>query len=230
MMYGMENGITMLLFLIAIIVVSLAQYKVTSVYKKNKVIILKKSLTGQEIARKILDKNALENIYIVSVKGELTDHYDPRRKVIRLSNSVFNENSISSASIAAHEVGHALQDKDGYIFMKIRAFLVPVVNFVTYAGYFVAIISLIGGLTGYLKISLIMILASLLFQLITLPVELNASKRAKEELIKLALIDKEEVSNVTKVLNAAAMTYIASFVSSLLSLLRIVIMINDNKD
>ena len=190
----------------------------------------KKNISGQETARMILDNNGLNDIYVVETNGELTDHYDPRRKVIRLSKGIFGNESISAISVAAHEVGHAIQDKEGYIFMRIRSFLVPVVNFMTYIGYIVAIISLIGGITGYLKVSFYMILAALLFQLVTLPVEFDASKRGKEQLVKLGLINNDEIIGVSNVLNAAAMTYVASFISSLLNLLRIVIMLRGRDD
>lgn len=230
MYWGLENGLTILLFLIGMVIILVAQAKVKSSYQRYRVIKNKKNLTGQEIARIILDANGLNNIYIVEVKGELTDHYDPSRKVLRLSKGVFGEETIASASIAAHEVGHAIQDKEGYTFMKIRAVLVPIVNFITYIGYIVAFISLIGGITGYLKISIFIILAALLFQLITLPVEFDASKRAKEQLLKLGLVDETEAVGVSKMLSAAAMTYVASFISSLLNLLRLVIMLSGRDD
>lgn len=178
----------------------------------------------------ILDANGLNNIYVVETEGELTDHYDPNRKVIKLSRGIFNKESIAAISVAAHEVGHAIQDKDGYIYMRIRAFLVPVVNFVTYIGYIVAFISLFAGITGYLKVSIFIILAAILFQLITLPVEFDASKRAKEELLKLNLIDSNEADNVKDMLGAAAMTYVASLISSLINLLRLIIMLRGRDD
>lgn len=227
-MIGLETPLTMILFFIGIIIVTYAQVKINSSYNKYRKIKINKDITGQEAARMILDSNGLNNIYIVETKGELTDHYDPKRKVIKLSRSIFHDNKIASVAVAAHEVGHAIQDKEGYSFMRIRSFLVPVVNLVTYMGYIVAFISLLGGITGYLKISIIMILAALLFQLVTLPVEFDASRRAKEELVKLGIVDSEEIQGVDKMLSAAAFTYVASFISSLINLLRLVIMLKDN--
>lgn len=227
MIYGLENILTMVLFIIGFIIVLYAQIKINTTYGKFKNIKLNKNITGQEVARMILDNNGLNNIHVVETKGELTDHYDPSRKVIKLSTQIFHDNAIASVAVAAHEVGHAIQDKEGYIFMKIRSFLVPVVNFVTYVGYIVAVISLFAGITGYLKISIIMILAALLFQLVTLPVEFDASKRAKEQLIKLNIVDNNESIGVKKMLSAAAFTYVASFISSLINLLRLVIMLRD---
>ena len=228
--WGYEDGLTILLSLIGFIIVIYAQIKVNSSYAKNSKIKSNKGLSGQEVARKILDSNGLNNIHIVEVKGKLTDHYDPSRKVLRLSHDIFNGDSIASVSVAAHECGHAIQDKDGYVFMRIRGFLVPIVNFVTYVGYFVAIVSIMGSVTGYLKVSLLIILAAVLFQLVTLPVEFDASNRAKEELLKLGLIDNEEQKNVKNMLGSAALTYVASLVSSILNVLRIIIMIGRRDD
>ena len=223
--WGYEDGLTILLSLIGFIIVIYAQIKVNLSYAKTSKIKSSKGLSGQEVARKILN-----NIHIVEVQGKLTDHYDPSRKVLRLSHEIFNGDSIASVSVAAHECGHAIQDKDGYVFMRIRGFLVPVVNFVTYIGYFVAIISLIGGITGYLRVSLLIILAAVLFQLVTLPVEFDASNRAKKELLKLGLIDNDEQKDVKNMLGSAALTYVASLVSSILNVLRILIMLGRRDD
>ena len=227
MIYGLENILTLTLFIIGFIIVLYAQIKINSTYGKYKNIKLNKNITGQEVARMILDSNGMNNIHVVETQGELTDDYDPRRKVVRLSKQIFHDNAIASVAVAAHEVGHAIQDKEGYIFMKIRSILVPVVNFITYIGYIVAFISLLAGITGYLKVSIIIILAALLFQLVTLPVEFDASKRGREQLVKLGIIDGSEEKGVKKMLDAAAFTYVASFISSLLNLLRLIIMLRD---
>ena len=227
MIYGLENILTLTLFIIGFIIVLYAQIKINSTYGKYKNIKLNKNISGQEVARMILDSNGMNNIHVVETQGELTDHYDPRRKVVRLSKQIFHDNAIASVAVAAHEVGHAIQDKENYIFMKIRSILVPVVNFITYIGYIVAFISLLAGITGYLKVSIIIILAALLFQLVTLPVEFDASKRGREQLVKLGVIDGSEEKGVKKMLDAAAFTYVASFISSLLNLLRLIIMLRD---
>ncbi len=227
MIYGLENILTLTLFIIGFIIVLYAQIKINSTYGKYKNIKLNKNISGQEVARMILDSNGMNNIHVVETQGELTDHYDPRRKVVRLSKQIFHDNAIASVAVAAHEVGHAIQDKENYIFMKIRSILVPIVNFITYIGYIVAFISLLAGITGYLKVSIIIILAALLFQLVTLPVEFDASKRGREQLVKLGIIDGSEEKGVKKMLDAAAFTYVASFISSLLNLLRLIIMLRD---
>lgn len=225
-----ENIVTILLAVIGFGITIFAQIRINSTYSKYRGIGCKKKLSGCEVARKILDSYQLEHIHVVEVSGTLTDHYDPGRKVVRLSKEVFHGDSVASISIAAHECGHAIQDKENYSFMKIRASLVPLVNFINYAGYFVVIISLFAGMTGYLVFGILMIATTLIFQLVTLPVEFDASNRAKEELIKLHLIEEKEQEDVKDMLGAAAMTYVAGVLSSILNLLRLLIMFKDKDE
>lgn len=216
--------------IIGTIIVLFAQFSISSNYKKYSGIKNNKNISGSEIARIILDKNGLNNIYVIETSGELTDHYDPSRKVVRLSKNIYRGTSIASISVAAHEVGHAIQDKEGYSFMRIRSFLVPIVNLTTYLGYFGLIISIFAGITGYLKVSIIILLASLLFQLVTLPVEFDASKRAKKQLNELGVVNSDEANGVRTMLFAAALTYVASFLSNILQLLRLVLMLGGRDD
>ena len=216
-----------ILFIIGIVVVIYAQSHIMKTYHETMRIRNEQMLSGQEIARKILDANGLEDIYVVQVSGELTDHYDPGRNVIRLSNHVFQDDSIASLAVAAHECGHAIQKKEGYLFYRLRSALVPVVNLVSYLGYFVIIISAFAGITAYLLLGMIMLLATLIFQLVTLPVEIDASKRGMEEIERLNLAKKEEMTNVSNMLKAAAMTYVASLASTILNLLRLIFMYRD---
>lgn len=225
-----ENGLTILLAIIGFIIVLWAQIKVKGNYNKYKQIQSSKSLTGAEVARMILDKNGLNNVHIVSTSGELSDHYDPSRKVVRLSKDIFDGTSVASIAVAAHECGHAIQDKDNYTFMRIRGVLVPFVNLVSYLGYFVMIFSIFIGMTGYFMVGIIMILATIIFQLVTLPVEFDASKRAGIQLKELGLINDLDQQGVKEMLKAAAMTYVASLISSIISLLRLVIMLNNNNN
>ncbi len=227
MLLGRESLLTIGLFILGLIIVIWAQVKVTGSYKKYKQIKTSQGLTGFEVARKILDCNGLDNIHIVETRGELSDHYDPTRKVVRLSHEIFHGTSVASVSVAAHEVGHAIQDKENYTFMRIRSFLAPIVSFITYAGYFVSIISLLAGITGYIKVGIFLILVALIFQLVTLPVEFNASSRAKKQLQELGLTNNSEDEQVNQMLSAAAMTYVASVISSIINLLRLVIMLRD---
>lgn len=218
------------LIITGFLVVLLAQANININYKKYKSVSLNKNITGQEAARMILDANGLENIYVVATNGELTDHYDPSRKVIKLSQDIFNGETIAAVSVAAHECGHAIQDKDGYLFMRIRSFLVPIVNLVSYLGYFGLLVSLFAGITGYIKLSILILLATILFQLVTLPVEFDASKRAKEELLKLGIVNSEELEDSNKMLFSAALTYVAGLISNLLQLLRLVLILGSRRD
>ena len=227
---GYENLLTISLAILGTIIVLLAQIKIKVSYAKNKIIQNKKNLTGFDAARMILDNHGLENVHIVEVNGELTDHYDPTRKVVRLSKEIFHGSSIASVSIAAHEWGHAIQDQENYSFMRIRSSLVPIVNLISGSGFLVILISLIAGITGYLLYGILMVLASLIFQLVTLPVEFDASNRALKQLIQLNIVDEKELDNSKEVLSAAAMTYVASVLSSFLSLIRLILMYKDNKD
>lgn len=213
-----------ILFILGIIVVVYAQSHIMKTYHETMRIRNEKMLSGQEVARKILDANGLEDIYVVQVSGELTDHYDPSRNVIRLSNHVFQDDSIASLAVAAHECGHAIQRKEGYLFYRLRSALVPVVNLVSYFGYFVIVISAFAGITAYLLLGMVMLLSTLIFQLVTLPVEIDASKRGMKEIEKLNLAKQEEMPNVANMLKAAAMTYVASLASTILNLLRLIFM------
>ena len=216
-----------ILFILGIIVVVYAQSHIMKTYHETMRIRNEKMLSGQEVARKILDANGLEDIYVVQVSGELTDHYDPSRNVIRLSNHVFQDDSIASLAVAAHECGHAIQRKEGYLFYRLRSALVPVVNLVSYFGYFVIIISAFAGITAYLLLGMVMLLSTLIFQLVTLPVEIDASKRGMKEIEKLNLAKQEEMTNVANMLKAATMTYVASLASTILNLLRLIFMYRD---
>lgn len=226
-MYG--DIFTWGLAIIGFIIVIWAQAKVSSTYGKYKKIKISKEIDGREAARLILEKNNLD-IYVVETPGELTDHYDPSRKVVKLSPSIFRDNTVAAVAVAAHECGHALQDKEGYVFMRIRASLVPVVNFISYAGYIAMFISIFAGVMQYFMIGIIMVVATLVFQFITLPVELDASKRALLQLQELNIVSKEELPKAKEVLDAAAMTYIAGTIASFLQLIRLILLFNRDRD
>lgn len=212
------------LFVISIVITLIAQIFVSSSYSKYKKINTKKGLSGFEVARKILDKHGLKDVHVVEVNGELSDHYDPTRKVVRLSKGIFSASSIASVSVAAHECGHAVQDKEGYSFMRIRSAIVPFVNFCSKIGYIVILLGWIFGALDLAYVGILLLCATLVFQLITLPVEFNASKRAKEELVTLGIVDNEEKESCGKMLGAAAFTYVASLITTLLQILRLFLM------
>ena len=206
----------------------IAQLIVTSSYNKYKKVLNNKDLTGYEVARRILDKNNLSDIMILETKGNLSDHYDPTRKVIKLSTDIFHGSSIASIAVAAHECGHAIQDKVGYKPMRIRSKIVPTVNICTKLGYLAIII---GCIFSYqlVEIGILLLATMLVFQLVTLPVEFNASKRALQEIEKLNLVDTEEKNKAKSMLNAAAFTYVASLLTSMLQILRLVLIYGNRR-
>ncbi|MBQ8902509.1 MAG: zinc metallopeptidase [Bacilli bacterium] len=218
-----------LLYLAIIIIPVVAQINISVSYSKYKKINNSKGLSGFEVARKILDANGLEDVYVVETSGNLSDHYDPSRKVIKLSKDIFNGDTIAAASVAAHESGHAIQDKDNYTFMRIRSFLVPVVNLASSFSWIVIFIGLMSEALNIFMFGIGLISVGLVFQLITLPVEFDASKRAKKELEKLKLIGRGEEVGVAKMLNSAAMTYVASVLTSVLEIIRLIAIFDDRR-
>lgn len=218
-----------IILILMLIIPAIAQMMVTSSYGTYRNIKNNKGLSGFEVARKILDKNGLNDIYVVQTKGSLTDHYDPKRKVVRLSQEVYHGTSIASLAVAAHECGHAIQDKVGYTYMRIRSLIFPAVHFATAFSYFVILLGLFMESMECIWLGICLVGTGLVFQLVTLPVELNASKRAKEEINHLDFADEEEQIGVSKMLSAAASTYLAGVLSSALEILRLVLMFG-NRD
>ena len=223
----MENiTLNYLIIFISILITTLSQIFISLAYSKYKKILNNKDLSGYDVARKILDSNNLDNIMILETRGNLTDHYDPQRKVIKLSTDIYHGSSIAGAAVAAHECGHAIQDKTKYTPMRIRSTLVPFVNICTRIGYLAIVIGIIFSYT-LIEVGIVLLLSMLVFQLITLPVEFNASHRAIKELERLNLIDEEEKSSAKNMLIAAAFTYVASVLSTLLEILRYALIFND---
>ena len=215
-----------LIIFISILITTLSQIFISLAYSKYKKILNNKDLSGYDVARKILDSNNLDNIMILETRGNLTDHYDPQRKVIKLSTDIYHGSSIAGAAVAAHECGHAIQDKMKYTPMRIRSTLVPFVNICTRIGYLAIVIGIIFSYT-LIEVGIVLLLSMLVFQLITLPVEFNASHRAIKELERLKIIDEEEKSSAKNMLIAAAFTYVASVLSTLLEILRYALIFND---
>ena len=209
---------------IALLITTLAQVYVRSTYKKYSEVRNERSINGKEVARMLLDKNNLNNVNVTEVGGYLSDHYDPRSKTVRLSTSNYNDDSIAGVAVAAHECGHAIQDKVGYVFLRIRSSLIPLVNFSSFAGYIAIMIGIIFSIANLIWVGIILEMVILLFQLITLPVEFNASKRALKELNNIGLLNYNELKKSKKVLVAAALTYVASVTSTLLEILRLVLL------
>lgn len=227
--YNDYYGMYFILILSLVITIG-SQIFISVKYKSTKRIKTLKGYTGRDVARKILDKNGLSHVKVVETGGELTDHYDPTSKVVRLSTEIYNGSSIASASVAAHECGHAIQDKDNYLFLRIRSSLVPITNFATNAGYFIIMFGFIFSMMKLVVIGIILDVIILLFQVITLPVEFNASYRALIQLKELDLVDSNEQSKCRGMLVAAALTYVAAVATAILEILRLVLILRNDDD
>lgn len=222
-------SLDVILMLIIIVLPLYANIKINSTYSKYSKKQNSGKLTGKEVAEKILEMNGLSNVKVGRINGSLTDHYDPRNKTISLSDGIYNSDSISACAVAAHEVGHAIQDKERYSMLVFRSKLVPVVNFTSGLSSILVFSGFIFDLFNFITIGAILLTVGLFFQLITLPVEFDASKRAKEELQKCGLIEKQDTKGATKVLKAAAFTYVAGFLASALQIARL-LLISRNRD
>ncbi|WP_156700100.1 peptidase [Peptoniphilus gorbachii] len=196
-----------------------AQAKISSAYEKYSKIGSSTNLSGAEVAREILDRNGLNYVKINMVDGKLSDHYDPRDKTLNLSRDVYYKNSIASVSIAAHEVGHAIQDSVEYVPLKVRAALVPLANLGTQLSFFLIILGFFFSVF-FTKLGIALFFFAVLFQIVTLPVEFNASNRAKRELAN-GIISEEDLTGTRKVLSAAALTYVASTIVAIGQFLRL---------
>jgi Zn-dependent membrane protease YugP len=210
-------------FLIIIAVPLWAQFRVKSTYKKYSQVASSSQMNGAMVARRILDSNGLYDVTIEETRGHLTDHYDPRSKTVRLSSSNYHGHSIAAAAIAAHEVGHAIQDQQDYAFLRLRHSLVPVANLGSNFSYILILIGILAQISGLLLLGILFMAMAVVFQVVTLPVEFNASNRAMDEIVSLGVIRNEEERETRKVLNAAALTYVAAAAVAVLELTRLVL-------
>ena len=220
---------TYIILIPAIILTMYAQFKVSSTTNRYFRVRTQRGYTGEQTAREILNANGIYDVRIEITRGTLSDHYDPRNKVLRLSQDVYRGTSITSVAVAAHECGHAIQHAHGYAPLNIRSSLVPVVNFASNMSW---IFIMLGFVTRgvLLEVGIILFSASVLFQIVTLPVEFNASSRALTQLTTLGIVDDREVRESRKVLQAAALTYVAAAVTAILQLLRLVLIANSRDD
>lgn len=219
-----------LLYFLAIIIPIAAQIYVSYTYNRFKKVKNDFGLTGFDVAKKILEVNGLEKLYVVETQGKLTDHYDSSRKTIRLSSEVYHEESIAALAIAAHECGHALQDKEGYFFLRLRAMIYPVVSIGTKFAYVLLIIGFLFELMNMIIVAIALYGLGLVFQLITLPVEFDASKRALNMLRSLHICNQVGDDGTGKMLRAAAFTYVAGVLSSALEIIRLIAIFNRERD
>lgn len=219
------------IYLLLILIIPLwAQGKVRSAYSKYSKKPTSSQMTGAEVARKILDENGLYHVNIEQTKGTLTDHYDPRSKVVRLSPDIYHGRSMASSAVAAHEVGHAIQDQEDYAFLRFRSALVPAANLGSNLAFVLIVIGLFLRSAGWFLLGILFFSAAVLFQLVTLPVEFDASNRAMTQLISTGIIRNEEERETKKVLDAAALTYVAAALVAVLELLRFILLFLNSRE
>lgn len=210
-----------------------AQMKIKGTYAKYARVPVSTYRSGAEVAREILNANGLYHVNLEEVSGVLSDHYDPRSKTVRLSTEIYHGNSIAAAAVASHECGHAIQDAQDYSFLRMRHALVPVANIGSNFSWVLIIIGMLAHLSGMLLLGILFMAAAVLFQIVTLPVEFNASNRAINQVVSLGLIRNDEAKETKKVLSAAALTYVAATAVAVLELLRLILIytgMNRNDD
>ncbi|MBN2148192.1 MAG: zinc metallopeptidase [Anaerolineales bacterium] len=225
-MLGWFDPRYMIFMLPAIILMMLAQGYVSSAYRKWSRVLAQSRLTGAQAAQRLISVGGLYGVRIEGVRGNLTDHYDPQKKILRLSQGVYESPSVAALAITAHELGHAMQDHEGYFPLRLRAALVPAVNIGSYLGWILIIIGLLLRVTDLAWLGVLVFSGGAIFALATLPVELDASARARRLLTDTGLIiGEEERRGVNSVLNAAALTYVAGLVTAIMQLLYYVTLI-----
>ena len=219
---------TIIIMIPAILLGLIVQIRLSTTYSKYSKVQSRTGMTGYTAARRILDAAGLRHVPIECIQGELTDHFDPRSNVLRLSNGVYNSSSVAAIGVAAHECGHAIQYAEEYTPMKVRGALVKVTNFSSSISMFIVILGLIFSFRDLALVGVALFSVVVLFQLVTLPVEFNASRRAVK--ILDGYMDREELSGVKSVLSAAAMTYVAALVSAIFQLIRLLAIVGGGRD
>lgn len=223
---------TMILVLIGVVLSMAASAKVNSTYAKFSRVRSMTGMTGAEAARQLLNSQGIYDVQIRHVSGNLTDHYDPRTKIVNLSDAVYDSTSVAAIGVAAHECGHAMQDYEAYAPLKLRGAIVPVVNIGAQLSWPMILLGLFFGGVGspLINVGILLFSLSVIFQLVTLPVEFNASSRAVRLLNSIGILRGEEVGYTKQVLGAAALTYVAAAAGSILQLLRLVILFGGRRD
>ncbi|MEK5058498.1 zinc metallopeptidase [Paenibacillus shunpengii] len=218
------------LLILAIILSVWAQFRVQGTFKKWAKVDNSTGLTGYDVARHMLDTNGLHDVPIEPVRGALSDHYDPIHRVVRLSEPVYYERSISAVAVASHEVGHAIQHKEHYPMLALRHRIFPIVNFASGIAPFLLLAGFIFNAFNLIGLGIIFFSVTVAFQLVTLPVEFNASNRARRIIVEEGYVRSEEERGVGKVLNSAALTYVAAALISLLELIRYIGIFTSNRE
>lgn len=229
--YGYYFDPTYILILIGVVISLWASAKVKSTYSKYSRVRSMSGFTGAQVAEKILRANGIYDVRVEHVRGELTDHYDPKNRVLRLSDAVYGSASVAALGVAAHECGHAVQDDKDYFPLRFRNALVPVANFGTQAAWPIILVGLFFGSSSFLiNLGILLFSLGVLFQLVTLPVEFDASRRAIRILGEMGILYGDEIRDTKRVLSAAAMTYVAAAAASILSLLRLLILFGGRRN
>jgi len=230
-MWGMHMDSNIWMYLIiAMLIPLIAQGFLMSTFSKYKQVRASSNLTGYDVARKMLNQNGLHDVQIEQTNGKLSDHYDPRTKTVRLSPDIHNVASVAAVSVAAHEVGHAIQHANNYLPLQFRSLLVPVVGVANRLGFIAIFLGLMLEQFFIAEVGIILIASLFVFQLITLPVEFNASTRALSQMSEMNILyDHDEKSGARKVLTAAALTYVAALVVTLMELLRWIAVLNNRR-
>ena len=218
------------LVLPALLLSMYAQFKVTNTFRKYSSVLNKKGITGADVSRRLLDLNGLGEILVKPIKGSLTDNYNPSNKTVNLSETVYSSTSVAALGVAAHETGHAIQHDCRYLPLSIRSAIFPIVRISSSAAVPLAVLGFIMGLKILVDIGIILFAAIVLFQLVTLPVEFNASRRALKMLVEYGIIEQEEEKYIKKVLSAAALTYLASALTSVANLLRLILLSRNRRN
>ncbi len=227
--YRYYYDVTYFLVIIGAVLSMIASARVNGTFSRYSRVQGRTGMTGAQTARRILDRNGLQNVKIEHIHGNLTDHYDPRSKVLRLSDATYSAASVAAVGVAAHECGHAVQDNEGYEPLRIRSKMAPAANFGSRFGLPIFMMGLIFGMNEILmQIGIWVFLLAVLFQLVTLPVEFDASRRALAMLTDYGILGEQEAEGSRKVLKAAAMTYVAAAAAAILNLLRLVLLARRN--
>jgi Zn-dependent membrane protease YugP len=222
--YGWGFDPTFIILIPAILFAAYAQSKINSTFNTYLRVRNSNGYTGYQVARTILDNHGLQDIPIELINGHLTDHYDPRKRILRLSNAVYNGNSLASVGVAAHECGHAVQHQESYAPLTIRNTIAPIASIGSQLSWVLVIAGIFFGYTGLIDIGILFFSVAVLFQLVTLPVEYNASSRAIAMLTDYNLVPADEVGPTKKVLSAAALTYLAATIVAVMQLVRLLLL------
>ncbi len=214
----------------AVILSMIASFRVKGTFNRYRQVANSRNMTGAEVAEYLLKANGIYDVQVARVQGELTDHYDPRKKVLRLSDATYSSRSVAAIGVAAHETGHAIQHNVSYGPLALRSYMVPVANLGSQAGPALAILGLVMSWSVLINVGLLLFAAAVLFYLITLPVEFNASKRAIASLEGHSILMGEELKAAKKVLSAAAMTYVASALVAIANFLRLLLLAGNRKN